>query len=123
MSASIVSGVYAAPVLETSEHILDTIPLAIERAVVRDERLAIGLRGNAWGDAACVERASEPVGVIASVGEHGFGRRQSVDQHGGAIVVAGLPLTQRQAERATAAVADGMELGRQAAVAAPDTPG
>ena len=99
------------------------MPLAIERAVVRDVRLAIDLRGNARGDAARGECASEPVSVITSVGEHGFGRRQGVDKHGCALEIADLPLAQRQAERATAAVADGMKLGGQAAAAAPDTSG
>lgn len=123
MSASVISRVDTAPVLEASEHVLDAMALAIERAVVRDEGLAIDLGWNAGGDTACSECASEPVGVIASVGEHGFGGRQSVDEHGGAFEIAGLALAQRQAERATAAVADGVELGGQAAAATPDTSG
>lgn len=123
MSTSIVSGVDAAPVLEASEHVLDAMALAIERTIVRDEYLAIDFRGDARVDAACDECGSEPIGIIASVGEHGFGRRQGLDQDGSALEVAGLPFAQRQSERAAAAVADGVELGGQAATAAPDTSG
>ena len=123
MGASIISGVDASPVFETGEHVLDAMALTIECAIVRDRRLAVDFRRNARGDAACCERASEPIGIIASVSEHGFGRWQSVDEHGSALVVADLPFAQDQAERASAAVADGMELGRQAATAASDTSG
>jgi hypothetical protein len=36
VGTSIVAGVDAAPVLELSEHVLDAVPLAIEKPVVRD---------------------------------------------------------------------------------------
>jgi hypothetical protein len=62
-------------------------------------------------------------GPQGSDGEHGFGRRQGVDKHGCALDIADLLPAQRQAERATAAVADDMKLGGQAAAAAPDISG
>jgi hypothetical protein len=45
VSASVVSGVDAAPVLEAGEHVLDTMALAIKRAVVRNECLAVIFEG------------------------------------------------------------------------------
>lgn len=43
MSAAVVAGVYAAPVLEPAEHVLDLVATTIEERVVRDLDLAIGL--------------------------------------------------------------------------------
>ena len=42
MCASIIAGVDAAPVLEPAEHVLDLVAFPVERAIVRDRRLAIG---------------------------------------------------------------------------------
>ena len=36
MGAAIIAGVEAAPVLESAEHVLDLVPAAVERGVVRD---------------------------------------------------------------------------------------
>ena len=35
MGAAIIAGVDAAPVLESAEHVLDLVPAAVERGVVR----------------------------------------------------------------------------------------
>ena len=43
MGASVIAGVDALPVLEFAEHVLDSVALAIEDAVVFDVDLAIGL--------------------------------------------------------------------------------
>ena len=90
---------------------------------MRNGGLAVDFRGNAERDAASGERVSEPVGIVASIGEHGPGWRQHIDEHGRALEVAGLSFAQRQADRAAAAVANGMKFGGQAATATPDTSG
>lgn len=41
--ASVIAGVDASPTLELSQHVLDPVALLKDRAVVRDERLAVGL--------------------------------------------------------------------------------
>lgn len=123
MGAPIVSGMDASPVFEPSEHVFDAMTLAIEDSVVGDMDLAIDLRRDARGNAALDECMAEPVGIIPSVGQHCFGRRQSIEEHGGALVVAGLAFGQRQANGATAAIAHGMKFGSQAASAASDTAG
>ena len=69
MGASVVAGVDAPPVLEPSEHVLDLVALAIERAVVVDRLLAVGFGGDAGRDAAFGKGLAEPVGVIAFVAE------------------------------------------------------
>jgi hypothetical protein len=43
MCASVVAGVDASPVFDFAEHILDAVPLAIERAVVWDRDFAVCL--------------------------------------------------------------------------------
>ena len=123
MGASVVSCVDAPPVLKSSEHVFDLVSLTIERAIVRVLNFAGSMGRNAGSDAALGERFSEPARIIAPVAEHGFGRRQGIDQHGRALVIAGLPFGQDQADGPAATVAYGMELGSQAAAAASDTSG
>ena len=43
MGAAVVAGVDASPVFEPTEHVLDLVPLAVEKPVVGDWYLAIGL--------------------------------------------------------------------------------
>ena len=43
MGAPVVSGVDASPVFEPPEHVLDLVTLTVERAVVRDLYLPVGL--------------------------------------------------------------------------------
>ena len=48
MGAAIIAGVDAAPVLESAEHVLDLVPAAVERGVVRDWCLPVS-RGHLTG--------------------------------------------------------------------------
>ena len=73
MCAAVVAGVDAPPVFQPAEHVLDLVPLAMERAVVRDGDFAVGLRRDARGDASLDVRVAEPVGVIATVAEQDLG--------------------------------------------------
>ncbi|AJR26836.1 hypothetical protein TZ53_23665 (plasmid) [Sphingobium sp. YBL2] len=123
MSAAVISGVDTAPVFDAAEHIFDAMPLAIEDAVVGYGGLAVALRWDAGRDASCSESVTEPVGVVSAICEHGSGRRQGIDQQGGALVIAGLSFGQNQADGPPAAVADRMEFGRQSAATASDTAG
>ena len=45
MSATVVSGVDAPPILETAEHVFDLVALFIEDGVMGDRDPAVGLRG------------------------------------------------------------------------------
>ena len=70
--------------------------------------------GRDAGDGAAFGKClAEPLRVITPVAEHCLGGPQGVDQHGGALVVAGLSLGQCQEDVAAIPVANGMELGGQ----------
>ena len=43
MSASVVTGMDASPVLEAAKHVFDLVSLSVEFRVVRDRYFAIGL--------------------------------------------------------------------------------
>ena len=92
MGASIVASVDAPPVLEPAEHDLDLMALAIKDSVVRDGCFSLGARGDAGGNAPDGEGFSEPVGVVALVGQQKLGRRKCRQHEGGTIVVAHLSL-------------------------------
>ena len=80
MSASVVAGVDAAPVLEASEHVLDLVPLAIEFAVVVDRLLAIGFgrdarRDAAFGKGPLITRRSSTLAIPCDNGKYRSIRR------------------------------------------------
>ena len=52
VGASVVAGVDASPVFEAAEHDLDLVALAVQRWVMRDSDLAVGLGRDAGLDAA-----------------------------------------------------------------------
>ena len=43
MGAAVIAGVYAAPVLEFAEHVLDLVALTVEGNVMQDGHLAVCL--------------------------------------------------------------------------------
>ena len=90
----------AAPVLEATEGILDPVALAVEDGVVGDGHLAVGLGGEAGGDALVGERPAEPVGIGAAVGRERPGLGQRGQHRPGTRVVAGLAGRQDPADRA-----------------------
>ena len=69
VGASVVAGVDASPVFEAAEHDLDLVALAVQRPAMRDSDLAVGLGRDAGLDGALGQGISEPVAVIASVGD------------------------------------------------------
>ena len=69
VGASVVAGVDASPVFEAAEHDLDLVALAVQLSVMRDSDLAVGLGRDAGLDAALGQGISEPVAVIAFVGD------------------------------------------------------
>jgi len=77
VSASIESGVDAAPVLDAREHFLETVALLVERALVAVLDFARAVGRDAGCDAAFGERFAEPARVVSSVCQHGLGGTQS----------------------------------------------
>lgn len=56
--------VEASPVLDTTAHVFDFVPLVIEYGVVWNTDLAIGFRGDAGFDLAFCQGVSKPVGMV-----------------------------------------------------------
>lgn len=123
MGATIVAGGDSTPVLEAAEHVLDLVANPIERAVVAVLDLAGPARRDAGRDALVLERGPIAVAVVALVGDKNVGLGQRVEQGGGALVVADLAFSEQQCDGSALAVADGVQLGVQAAFRAPDTAG
>ena len=75
MCASVVAGMDAAPILEPAEHVLDLMARAIERLVVGDWHLSASGRGDTGRNILVEQSRSEPVAVIAAIGDQtgGFG--------------------------------------------------
>ena len=60
---------------------------------------------------------------LAAITEHRLGGRQGIDHQRSAFIVAHLAFAEQKDERSPLTVADGVELGVQAAFGAPDTSG
>ena len=68
--AAVVSGCYAAPVLQVAEHDLDAVtPFVRPLVVFVGQGMGFAAR-NAGLDALLLQGSSEPVSVIAAIGEH-----------------------------------------------------
>ena len=94
VDATVIAGMDAAPVLEFAEHVLDPMTLAIEGRVVRDRDFTVGLRRDAGDDATLGQGVTEPVGIIAPVGEQCPGLGEGIDHQRRPFVVAHLPFAE-----------------------------
>ena len=120
VGASVVSRRDAAPVLEAAEHVLDAVTLAVEQLVVGQRGLAAFGGRDARGYAARGQRGAEAIAVVATIGEQFACWRQCGQHHRGAAVIAHLPFGEQQQEGPPLAVADGVQLGVQAAFGSPE---
>lgn len=123
MGTSIVAHGDTAPVFQSAEHALDEIALLVAHGVVVDRQFAVFAPRDAGLDAAVGERFAEPVAVIAAIGDQDVGVGQR-GQHGrGSAIVADLTFGQEQDHGLAVAVADGVQLGVQAALGTSDAAG
>lgn len=91
--------------------------------VVLDRELSVFSTWDTWLDTTVAECFPEPVAVVAAVGDQDVGVGQG-GQHGrGTAVVADLALGEQQDQGPAPAVADGVQLGVQAALCASDAAG
>ena len=123
MSAAAIAGGDPTPVPELGEHILDLVTPPIQCLVIGKRHLAALGRRNAGCDVLLDKSFPEPVAVVTSVGNQGGARRQRSQDEPSDFMVAHLPFRQQQDDGATRRVADGMELGVQPALRAPNTTG
>jgi hypothetical protein len=85
------------------------VALAIEGGVVRDGRLPTAGGWDAGGDAAGGECGAEAAAILAAVGDAFAGEWKLVQQQGSAAMIHGLAFGEQQRDRASLAVADGVE--------------
>ena len=123
MGAAVVACGDASPVLELGEHILDLVALAVERFVVFQRLLAVFGRRDTGNDATLGQDMAEPVAVVAAIGDQRGGLRQVGQKRSGALVVADLPGSEVQQDRPSGLIADGVQLGVQAAFCSSQTAG
>jgi hypothetical protein len=123
VGASVVAGSDAPPVLEFAEHVLDPVPLSVERPVVWYLDFPVGFRGDAGLDLPVGEGIAKPVGVVAFVGQQHLGGGHGPQQGCGTGVVADLACRKEQAAWAAFAVADRVQFRVQAALGAAYMPG
>ncbi len=110
-----VPGYYATPVLHTAEGILDAMTLPIEDLIVGQGNLSVFVRRNAGLNSAGAQPFPEPVAVASTIAEQLALWREHRKQESGALVVVHLPFGEHHDDRSAVPVADGMQLGVQAA--------
>lgn len=90
MSASIVSRCDAPPVLDATEHVFDTISLAIELFVIVRRLLPLRTGRYACRYSLFFQRVAEPVSIVSSIGEEFPCIGQPIQQVARTPVIAGL---------------------------------
>ena len=120
MGVSVVSGRDAAPILQSAEHVLDAVALALQHAIVGQRLLARPGGRDAGRDAASFQRAPAPGAVVAATADQFPRGRQDRQQQSGAVMVTALALGHQQGDGPPLPVARGVQLGVQAALGAAD---
>ena len=88
--------------------------------VVFERCLALLSTGNAGSYRFVLQRFTEPVGVVAAIPEQPIDLWQAAEQRSRSDVVAGLSCGDKQGERSTLVVTDGMQLRVHAALGLAD---
>jgi len=88
--------VHAPPVLQLSEHSLDLVALAVERAVIGYLNFTVLFRWDAGFDFANSKGIAKPVGIIALVSQQSLRRRQRRQQGDRTGRIAALACGQKQ---------------------------
>lgn len=122
MSASVVSGRYAPPVLQVSEEIFHPVPDPIGCFAELDCFYAIFLRWDTWRDLLFGQQITDFVAVISSIADQGFNLGNAFEQHIRTFEVTALPFVQMEPDGPPDIVARGTQLGVQATLSSPDQP-
>ena len=120
MGTAVVAGVDAPPVLEFAEHFFDFVPLAVKQPVMRYLDFPIGFLWDTGLDLAICKGVSQPVCIVALVGQERLGRGQTCQQGRHPGDVTDLACGQKQAARAVFAVADSVQFRIQPTFGASD---
>jgi len=106
--ASVVACGGPAPVLDAAEHDLDPVVAFVAALVVADGFATRPPTGNARAYPHVFQRIPEPVGIVSTVRDHPFGGGQTAQQRGGSGVVTDLAGGQKELQRTSLGVCDGM---------------
>jgi hypothetical protein len=90
VGAAVIADGDPAPIFELGKHVLDLVPLPIQSLVIGDGSFPVLGRRNTGRDALVGKSLSEPVAVVASVGNQGCGRWQRFQDSTSALMVAHL---------------------------------
>jgi hypothetical protein len=108
--ASVITGCYASPVFEASEHVLDLIALFVLGFAEVSRCFPALARWNAGGNFLGLEGVSIVVAVVSFISDQGFGCRQGWIDDLGPNMVGDLPSRQRQNKRLACLVDDSVQL-------------
>src|SRR6202034_1626934 len=115
----VVAGSDAAPILQFVEHALDAIAAFVFAGVVQDHGLSVGFGRDDRLDAVEGQLLADCLGILTLIGDQ---RLDALADHAQkrqkALVVVRLSGRQDEADRASFAIASGVDLGREAAARA-----
>jgi hypothetical protein len=123
MGAAVVSCCDPAPVLEPAEHAFDPVALLVDLLVIFDRLVATRTPRDAGLDADTCQSVTEPIAVIALVGDEHVGHGQGWQHGRRTAIVTHLAFGQQQDQRLAVGVANGVQFGVQAAFGASNTAG
>ena len=96
MSASVVSGVDAPPILEAGKGVLDPVALPVEDAIVAVLDAMPGVGRDAWRDVPLDQSLAEGGRAVGPVSEQEARGRQMFKDGSSGLVIVGLALAQMQ---------------------------
>ena len=111
MSEAVVSGGNSAEVLETAEHALDGIALAVEDGRKAALPTPVGFGRNVWRGAFGLDLSTDGIAVIAFVAMKDVGFRHELQQGVGGRAIGHLATGQEEGDRAALTVGQGVDLG------------
>jgi hypothetical protein len=121
--ASVVACGDTPPVFEFGKHVLDLVALTVERFVIIERLLAVLCRRDTWDGTALNQAIAKPVAVITAVGNQRGGLGQAGQQYLRPFMIAHLTGGEVEQDRSANLVADGVQLGVQAAFCPSQTAG
>src|SRR5690606_36322030 len=108
--APVVSGCNTPPVLEPAEHDLDAIAALVTAFVVPDGFLPALPAGDACLYPLVFQCISEPVGIVAPIGQHPLCLRQAAQHGSGSGVIADRACGDEHADRTALSIGYSMKL-------------
>lgn len=109
MFTTVVTHGDAPPVFQFGKHIFYFVAFFIEDGIVGDEVFPVFLGRDTSRNAFGFQRRSEPIGIIAAIGDHLFGLGELMKQHGCAFVVAHLSFGEQQGNGLAVSIAHGVQ--------------